>query len=419
MEFQPEGPTGQCPSFLENIPPELLSEIIGFLDRRSDMISLLQTSKTMYHETYPHIWHTFEPVFRDGPKRCDLEKLLTITNEKGVNAMGFNHIKEIRFLSGNMRLSLRKLFLVGAGCETMRPYDKGFPGELFDIFSVKLAAGEMKLRRVRLHWEEAGCLSENAQNFLRVLKEYSKSNRLSINAVTDLFSRKAYAHSLQIDAFALECFTNLQLPFLGHTSLTTEADAVQEIEVVVKILQQTQSLKQLELIGNKYARDCDFPISKLPQLEDLQNAITNLKYLKCLTVSGLIFHPSFFLTPPESVTILGLRQIVSISWWRKFAQCPLVNVTELKMKASYLGTRLNGDPSGWLGEDDKEVNEARDKNYKFFLGGLAMQNLRKFESYRPYFCWPEDFWDLLFERNKGLKKEEVGNYIYLGESWEA
>ncbi|KAF3144400.1 hypothetical protein TWF569_007081 [Orbilia oligospora] len=280
MESESKGPTGQCPSFIENIPPKLLSEIIGFLD-----------------------------------------------------------------------------------------------------------------------------MSESTLNFLRVLKEYSKSNRLSIDAVTDVCSRNTYVRCLQIDAFALECFTHLQLPFLGNASLTTEADAVEEVEVVVKILQLTRCLKQLQLVRNKYAMDCDFPTSKLPRIEDLQNAITNLKYLKCLKVSGLIFHPSFFLIPPESVTILGLRQTVSISWWRKFAQCPLVNVTELKMKASYLGTRLDGDPSGWLGEDDKEANEAKDKNCKFFLGGLAMQNLREFVSFRPYFYWPEDFWDLLLERNKGLEKK--------------
>ncbi|EGX50981.1 hypothetical protein AOL_s00054g717 [Orbilia oligospora ATCC 24927] len=406
MESESKGPTGQCPSFIENIPLELLSEIIGFLDMRSDMISLLQTSKTMYYGTYPHFWRTFEPVFQDGAKECDLEKLLTITNEKGVNAMGFNHIKEIRFFSGHMRSSLRRLYVGEAACAARRQYDKFFPGELFDIFSDKLASGEMTLRRVRLHLVEAGCASESALNFLRVLKEYSKSNRLSIDATTDMCNRCTYARCLQIDAFALECFTHLQLPFLSSASLTTEHDTIEEIEVVVKILQLTKSLKQLELMGNKHAMDCDFPISKLPQLEDLQNAVTNLKYLKCLKVLGLIFHPSFFLIPPDSVTKLGLTQIVSISWWRKFAQCPLVNVTELKMKASYLGARTSREPSRWLGEDDKEANEAKDKNYKFFLGGLAMQNLRKFVSRRPYFYWPEDFWDLLHERNKGIAIEK-------------
>ncbi|KAK6532782.1 hypothetical protein TWF281_006958 [Arthrobotrys megalospora] len=65
-------------------------------------------------------------------------------------------------------------------------------------------------------------------------------------------------------------------------------------------------------------------------LEGLQAAFTNFKRLKSLKIEGYLFHPSFFVNPPNSVKNLVLNCITSAKWWQDFAACPLTGVRDLR-----------------------------------------------------------------------------------------
>ncbi|KAK6357406.1 hypothetical protein TWF718_001718 [Orbilia javanica] len=375
-------------SSIETIPAELLSEIIGFLNQ-SDMTSLLRASKTLHHGTYLQFWHTFEPSYING---YDLQKLVLITQERGAKTMGFKYIKRLILTMGNIESD---------------EIESGLFSQLFDIFSDMLATGEMKLRHVAFYWDDYKHATPSSRNFLKVLKEYSKANVLSIHADAETSINHNYFHAFPIEAFALERFTYLKVALHGNNTIIEAAKSIEEIELLVRALQRTSHLKELWLDGCRRAIDSEVPISQLPQLEQLQATIMDLKYLQTLTISGWVFHPSFFIVPPENVCKLVLHQTVSISWWRKFSQCPLTGVTHLRQHTSRAGIRFSGRARSWCGDDEEEVSQANNKNYRFILKDLAMQNLRVFESSLLYSKHPENFLELIVQRNKLLRKKYV------------
>ncbi|KAK6517498.1 hypothetical protein TWF281_004150 [Arthrobotrys megalospora] len=92
---------------IETLPPELLSEIISHVSRE-DLTPLLRVCRRFYDAAYPYIWRT---IRYDPPKgrrqssrqyQDKLEKLVRITEDVGVDAMGFHHIKELIFQAGDL-----------------------------------------------------------------------------------------------------------------------------------------------------------------------------------------------------------------------------------------------------------------------------------------------------------------------------
>ncbi|KAK6509174.1 hypothetical protein TWF481_003935 [Arthrobotrys musiformis] len=400
MEFEAKQASRRL-SPIETTPPEVLSKIISYL-QKPDMNSLLRVSKSFYYATYPHLWRTFDtPTWK---RSTNIRKLLALVKDRGVDALGFNYTKNLSFSPWNLA----------------DPYPNSectLFGQFFDILSDLLTTGKMKLRRIEFYWEDYDFITSEGSNFLQVVKEYSKSNPLSIKAYAD-WKQEPYAILyFPMEMFALECFTSFEIPLFCGDIEFEDYEIIEQIEMIVQLLQQTTSLKHLWLKGSQNYRDSDVRAVRPPELEQLQTAITNLTQLQSLTVSYLVFHPSFFIVPPKGVRELNLLQVVSIEWWRKFAACTLTNVTDLEVHAPHMGLESNGEPSVWWGPDDAEANELKDENYKFKLEEIAVRNLKRFyTSPRSFYC-PEDFVDLIMKRNKDLDIKQLQEVLLDREDW--
>ncbi|KAF3201896.1 hypothetical protein TWF679_011183 [Orbilia oligospora] len=67
-------------------------------------------------------------------------------------------------------------------------------------------------------------------------------------------------------------------------------------------------------------------------LEDLQDAFTSLSKLQILSIRGKFFHPSFFITPPDSTRTVIYEGVFSDKWFNQFCQCHFVNVTNMTVE---------------------------------------------------------------------------------------
>ncbi|KAK6511542.1 hypothetical protein TWF481_000454 [Arthrobotrys musiformis] len=77
------------------------------------------------------------------------------------------------------------------------------------------------------------------------------------------------------------------------------------------------------------ARYVDLKLS--PHLQDLQAAFYNLPKLRKLTFRSTLFHPSFFIAPPESTRTVNYEGLLSNRWFQSFKKCPFTNVKQLSI----------------------------------------------------------------------------------------
>ncbi|KAF3195451.1 hypothetical protein TWF106_005731 [Orbilia oligospora] len=118
-------------------------------------------------------------------------------------------------------------------------------------------------------------------------------------------------------------------------------------------------------------------------LNNLQTAFLGLKQLEWLYLRGEMFHPSYFITPPPKVKTLKIKCVVSVAWWRRFANAELKGVKELIIYNSKVET------ASWMSELDKDDYEIEqdDDEYgmtyaatpkEFDLGSVKVEGLREF-----------------------------------------
>lgn len=318
--------------------------------------------------------------------------------------MGFVHVKKVVFKEGDLMPEK------GVGGT-----DPGLDG-LSKILDEQLLAGKVQLQQVELCWEDIERASNGATNFLKTLKEYQKLNlpqRPSIVAkMADQYGGLRRPFVFPIELFALECITDLELGFGGEQEEfgISMARIISDIELFTNTLKGTHSLQYLSIKWRESIGDTPSSVIKLPQLKGLQSAITDLKHLRGLSLSGYLFHPSFFIIPPENTKSLTIKQEVSIAWWRKFAQCPFMGLEDLTMETRHAGTELI---SEWLSSDEEEVRFYESAHeFEFLLGDLEIRGLKNFRTYSDYYYRPDDFSELLRRKNPGLQEwmAEISNY---------
>ncbi|KAF3158078.1 hypothetical protein TWF751_001821 [Orbilia oligospora] len=408
MEPAAESASARPP--LLRLPQELYSDIIGYLGL-NDRANLLRVCKSLYHLTYPYLWRTIDSNIYTLDRReisiftlqiKNVSKLSEITQELGADALGFRHIKELRFGSGDF--------------ESYSPWVKM---GLLDVICDQITSKKMEILKVKFNWEKFKQKDDDCViKFLKILKNYSELNikRPSIVAV-----QNGLALTFPFDLFALECFSSLKIGLNTSLSRTPPTEElVKDIEVLTKVLAGAVSLKHLRVEGNRFLNDSPCPIGQLqPQLSQLQDAITNLKQLNTLELALMLFHPSFFIVPPQNVKRLHLTPIVSVAWWRQFAQCLLPNVEKLVIYPHHMRRKYMGEAATWWSNTDPEANQADPGDFVFKLHNLAVESLRIFETdCYSYYC-PEDFLELVVQRNPGLGERQRQKYLDMQREWKA
>ncbi|KAF3289435.1 hypothetical protein TWF970_003214 [Orbilia oligospora] len=136
------------------------------------------------------------------------------------------------------------------------------------------------------------------------------------------------------------------------------------------------------------------------ELEKLQTTFTNMRHLKTLICKNHFFDPSFFVVPPPTVKVLELGGLLSFSWWRKFAACPLTSVELLEIRKPESRHEIE-DPIGDR-DEFKPINE-------LVLGDVAVTGLRDFNA-KQHDYWsrrgngycPIDLNECILRRNKKI-----------------
>ncbi|EPS36279.1 hypothetical protein H072_10219 [Dactylellina haptotyla CBS 200.50] len=192
-------------------------------------------------------------------------------------------------------------------------------------------------------------------------------------------------------------------------SITDDSSTVEHIKELTKLLSQLVNLRYFS--WNTYF--CKYNVFKLAEakeisdeLKKLQNTFTNMRHLKTLVLSEFLFHPSFFLTPPESVRTLEIGGDLSPTWWRQFAACPFTELETLKIQSpEYPYFEV---------EAFVDAEEAAQKIDKLFLKEVAVTSLKSCalddnevhvvgDPKRWYL--PADITECIYQKNKMLRPD--------------
>ncbi|KAK6361820.1 hypothetical protein TWF730_005535 [Orbilia blumenaviensis] len=226
---------------------------------------------------------------------------------------------------------------------------------------------------------------------LHDLKEYSESRSAQEFGIL-LQSNVVYSLPQLVD---LPKVTKLTLGLLVLPR--SEYSVGQGIEDFTKVLKGSVNLTFLSWEGDAaVSRRCH--ISEIwGPLQKLQAAFAELRRLSELKIRRYLFHPSFFLTPPENVRALSLDCIASEDWWRSFATCPLTSVETLSI--NYItGCDSSSGLRGFLKNERPIFNTIE-------LGGVAVRSLKSFSCNRPQTNIPLDLKDCILCNNPELDLE--------------
>ncbi|KAK6510719.1 hypothetical protein TWF506_009822 [Arthrobotrys conoides] len=137
----------------------------------------------------------------------------------------------------------------------------------------------------------------------------------------------------------------------------------------------------------KNFRYVDLRFSK--PLQTLQNAFYSLPKLRKLEIRDKFFHPSYFITPPDSTTEVSYSGILSNRWLQSFKRCSFTNVKRLSLHIN----RDNSDKRRWCRNDFNVLP----------LGDVAVSGLTECSIVDEMDTAP-DLAQCIFKRNKNLDK---------------
>ncbi|KAK6528307.1 hypothetical protein TWF281_009551 [Arthrobotrys megalospora] len=415
---------------ITSLPSELVSLILTHLTLR-DTLSLLQTCKSLYPPSLHHLYSTLHlcdripkryrgppcPPFTHNPLRAvgndgcrALARTINEFEKRGEVMPGFGFIRGL--------VLEPEVFARSTAC--MRD-------GLLRVLGDRIEEGGVAVRWVKVsvwgsYLETSDDPPTGIERFLGILKRYSegkKPDEFSIILDTNFISSISQYYkpkSSLFDLIDLEKVTSLDLQvFLhdgdededGFTISSDEDDdedgqddagvarltdedilldtiAGKQATDIIALLTKTVNLRTLKLATDNEERVyCPPPIERMASiLNKLQDAFFGLKQLEWLYLHGEIFHPSFFITPPPNVTTLKIKCVVSVAWWRRFANAELKGVKELIIynTASEL--------ISWMGEQDKDDYEiVHDDEFglpyystpkEFDLGSVKVEGLREF-----------------------------------------
>ncbi|KAK6339208.1 hypothetical protein TWF718_008630 [Orbilia javanica] len=392
---------------LETLPPELLSHIILHLPYKYYIHPLLLTSKRLYHIAYPHIWESLEsnhterffytPTSVNSKENeiTGLHKLSGVArdvisnrdDDEDGDVLGFRYLRNMLFWPSDLVQN-------SAWAES----------GLFEVICGQIEAGNVQLRRVEFILDTE-VSSTKALGFLTLLKEHSKtwsgfkSPHIRINIPwSKTFTR------LITENFRMEDITYLRIRCDEDFPSGATGQGIQipidNIKRLTSLLKDLPSLEELEIHGPEDPEELfETRIEPLiPSLTDLQTAILGLKKLKELSTSTILFHPSFFVPPPENLRRLIIAQEISWEWWHKFSQYRFPRT--LEQLTLDLPDAIA--PATWNSPGDIDAQIRGNTVYN--MKSLGLTSLRKLQlknlpgSYKV----PSDFCDLLLENNPGL-----------------
>ncbi|KAK6339840.1 hypothetical protein TWF718_009230 [Orbilia javanica] len=264
--------------------------------------------------------------------------------------------------------------------------------------------------------------SKDGLFFLQVLKDYSRSRApvfFSLHLTTDFIGptlhRDKFKHNLS-DILDLTKITKLNLTlYLRNRILSTDDQEAlwdsgedcdenqsgnrspqqrfadydvigdsdtgnirEQAKLLSSLLFSTPHLVHLCLVTNSSRYEPVELYNFAKALKTLQRTVFALRKLRVLELHGLIFHPCFFLSPPESVRVFrvesGGTSNVSAAWWKKFAACAFTNVEEMTLNTQHMAL------GSWTSNDDEEEQQHDIKFWIFGIGDVKMVNLKKFNA---------------------------------------
>ncbi|KAK6360322.1 hypothetical protein TWF730_006468 [Orbilia blumenaviensis] len=415
---------------ITTLPSELVSLILSHLSLR-DTLSLLQTCKSLYppalHHLYstlhlcdripsryrgppcpPFIHNTLRAVGNDGCRA--LARTINDFEKRGEIMPGFGFIRGLVFEP--------EVFSRSTAC---------MKDGLIRVLGDRIEEGLVAVRWVKVsvwgsYLETSDDPPTGIVRFLGILKKYSEGKTpddfsiiLDTNFISAISQWYKPKHSI-FDLIDLEKITSLDLQIFLHDDededgfrmpigedaevnegSSEDAEGTYEDTILSTIagkqaadltalLTKSVNLRTLKLVTDNEDRPYSPPpIERMAlMLNSLQRAFLGLTQLEWLYLRGEMFHPSFFITPPPKVKTLKIKCVVSVAWWRRFADAELKSVRDLVIYNS------KAEMISWMNDqdrDDYEIEQHEDdfETYpptavpkEFELGSVKVEGLRQF-----------------------------------------
>ncbi|KAK6517612.1 hypothetical protein TWF281_004261 [Arthrobotrys megalospora] len=358
---------------------ELSYEILQYLNP-SDIFSLLLTCKLFYPVCYQSLWSTLrlydKAKINDRGRIC--YKLARLINTRGVDNTGVGHIRTIMLhrysltcTNGFVRSSFIHILetLLASGKLNLKHLELRYnlswhtdseKEELFgflrhvreysrrkqpDEFSMAITANPIFLEPgmhiqvldiekitsfdLEMDWQYNGYETDERQH------AYSSGSGAWEDSDSDFTDPGDDAHGLDDDGEWPRTVSEQPNASEGLRPSNIQIDTSQYntrlAGILTHLLSQAVNLKFLTIrsIRDGGRRYTDFKLS--PPLKSLQTTIKSLPKLHTLTIQGKLFHPSFFIAPPESARVVNYDGVLSNRWLREFRECPFTNVTHLNV----------------------------------------------------------------------------------------
>ncbi|KAK6512768.1 hypothetical protein TWF506_008935 [Arthrobotrys conoides] len=420
---------------LSLLPVELIYHVTSYLDE-CEVVYFLRTSKHFYSILRRRVWSTFTIHEHWQDASNYLAKLADLTREVGTDALGYRYIKKIEILTpGNS---------FGRG-QSMK---SGFHDILLDLIDT----GKIELREIyvrangiygwpRRIYDDAehhsgGCIPQRFF-FLRRIREYAQSKSIqefSMGIATDNILSLIEADVLEV---SLLTKLSVTMSLGGEAAWNENEDETgrrRYLTMLPGVLTQAAGLRELGFrvepgIRSTYRPGSVHQKQFSESLNNFQTAVSSLKRLRVLKIGNdgnrvkpqdqVLFHPSFFLYPPENCKVLEYSATVSVAWWRQFASHPFAGVEHLKLNIIPM-ERLG--PVQWIDDRDweysgfidrtlgldEEITKGPVNEWDFRLYSVAMRGLKKLtldlanpgsERYPQLRGYPRDLVDCIKREN--------------------
>ncbi|KAF3905827.1 hypothetical protein AA313_de0206340 [Arthrobotrys entomopaga] len=436
---------------LSSLPSEILLLILSHLNLK-DVFAFLRTCKALYPISHRHLWSTLHLCdripnkYKGPPCHPFVHNPANAIGNDGCKALA----RAIREFDGG-KLGFGYIRGLALEPEVFNRSTACMSDGLLKVLGDKISEGEIPVRWVKVSvWDKFLETSDDpptgAERFLKILKNYSETkstNEFSIILDTNFISSISAWFSPKCSIFDLidmEKITSLDLEMdvyeggficqhgawfdendpstadgeepgepeepeggdepSGTEEIPTYTGAgTEQIKDLTRLLTETVNLRVFKLYVDWDVGLIFPPIYTMaPLLNPLQSAISRLRTLEWLYLRGLIFHPSFFLTPPKNVRKFQMKCSVSKSWWMKFAKSPLIGVREFTVwnRRMVMETQPDGGEYGSLWG-----NDVLDQFYDFPVGEVAVEGLKRFWVQEGYV--PLDLIECIERKNRGVE----------------
>ncbi|KAF3316399.1 hypothetical protein TWF173_002245 [Orbilia oligospora] len=365
---------------ITTLSPELLLSITEYISSR-DILNFGLSCKSLFPVCYRALWSylgltpstkkkgTWPGLQITHRFKCKVRE--TIENF-WVNSPGLVYTKHVDFGK----------FICGDGDEA-------------SILMQLLEDGKLSPRCIDFSLSVSDITSMDQRPVIKRLKKYTESKSLK-ELKAQLYSEAGYSLSATVDLAKVTKLT-FNISSDGYRPVAeTEERVPRRIQDITAILRKAINLRYFSWKAETERKYSFGYISE--ELKDLQEAFTSLQRLKTLKIENYLFHPSFFLKPPDSVQNLILNCVGSTEWWNDFSACPLTNVIDLRFHRPLLsGNSYSNELRGFLGNDDNLFPDT------IKIEKIAVRNLETFLC--PSEAVPQELGFHILKGNPKLKPE--------------